>query len=336
MMYGKREVLPITKPYGVAIWQGKIYVCDVRSRGVTVLDLQQHVVKAVGIGGAIEIGKAVDIAILPDGTKYVADTDKHAIVVIDKEDHPVVRFSSKDVDPISVAVYGNELFVVDGTGLVVKVLDRATGRYLRTIGSVGTEEGQFTKPLCVRVDPSGVLFVDDVLTCHVHRFSRDGKFLSMFGQSGNRAGDLVRPKHMSFDSARNLYIVDAAFNNVQVFDDQQKVSGYFGSPGSHPGAMELPAGVYVDQSPEDLAIFQQYVHPAFQADVLVLVTNQFGPSKVCVYASGHLKPGKTLADIAPSRAAVASGSATSAPSTQPLFMPATPATPTTGPARSNR
>jgi DNA-binding beta-propeller fold protein YncE len=253
---------------------------------------------------------------------------------LDKDDHPTDRFSSKSVDPISIAVYGNELFVVDFTALVVKVLDRASGRYLRTIGSVGTEEGQFTKPLCVRVDSSGVVFVDDVLTCHVHRFSRDGKFLSMFGRTGNQAGDLVRPKHMAFDNAHNLYIVDAAFNNVQVFDNQQKVSGYFGSAGSHPGAMELPAGVFVDQSPEDVAIFQQYVHPAFQAEMLIVVTNQFGPSKVCVYAGGHLKPGKTVADITLSRAKVAPGTANTNASTQPLFMPENTATPTTRPAES--
>jgi hypothetical protein len=33
----------------------------------------------------------------------------------------------------------------------------------------------------------------------------------------------------------------------------------------------------------------------------VLVTNQFGDNKVAVYALGHLKAGKTVADLAPSR-----------------------------------
>lgn len=331
VMYGQRQVLAIVKPYGVAVASGRIYVCDIRSRGITVLDLNQKVAKVVGVGGSIEIGKAVDIAIAPDGNRYVVDSDKKAIVVLDADDHPVDRFAVKDLNPVSVAVYQNELFVVDFTAMVVKVLDRATGRYLRTIGSVGVEDGQFTKPLCVRVDPKGIVFVDDVLTCRIHRFNRDGTFLSSFGQSGNRPGDFVRPKHFSFDKNGDLYIVDSAFNNVQVFDDKQKIAGYFGSAGNHPGAMELPAGIYVDDDPQDLAIFQQYVHPAFQAERLIVVANQFGSQRVSVYAGGRLKPGKTLADVAPTRAKVSAGTSTTSPSTQPDFMPATSA-----PARTSR
>jgi hypothetical protein len=54
-------------------------------------------------------------------------------------------------------------------------------------------------------------------------------------------------------------------------------------------------------------LFQQFVHPAFQAERLVLVTNQFGDNKVSVYAMGRLKPGKTTADIAASQGVVKLG-----------------------------
>lgn len=327
VMYGRRQVLAIVKPYGVAMWQGKIYVCDIRSKGLTVLDLREHVAKAVGIGGTVEIIKAVDVAVAPDGVKYVVDGTQHAIVVVDQQDHPIERFAFKDFDPISVAVYGSELFTVDYKAARVKVLDRATGRFLRSFGETGDGEGQFTGPIAVRVDPSGVVFVCDTMLSRVECFTREGKFLSAFGRAGNLAGDMVRPKHFSFDKNGWMYLVDAAFNNVQVFDSKQKVVGYFGSVGSHPGSMELPAGIFVDDNPEDLALFRSYVHPAFQAQRLILVTNQFGPQRVSAYAMGELKPGKTPADIAPSRAKVSTGTLepTTAPTTQSvLFMPATP------------
>jgi hypothetical protein len=54
-------------------------------------------------------------------------------------------------------------------------------------------------------------------------------------------------------------------------------------------------------------LFQQYVHPAFEAQRLVLVTNQFGDNKVSVYALGHLKEGKTVADISASQGIVPTG-----------------------------
>jgi hypothetical protein len=120
-----------------------------------------------------------------------------------------------------------------------------------------------------------------------------------------------------------IQVVDAGFYNVQVFDDQGRVVGYFGSPGSHQGAMDLPAGLDVHE--EDLDLFEKYVHPAFEAERLVLVTNQFGNQKVNVYAIGHLKPGKTALDVAPGRANVTLGTTTQ-PVRDPLATPRRPST----------
>jgi hypothetical protein len=69
--------------------------------------------------------------------------------------------------------------------------------------------------------------------------------------------------------------------------------------------MYLPAGVCVHEG--DLELFKDKIHPAFQAERLVLVTNQFGPNKVSVYAMGHLRPGKTVQDIASSQGLIPAG-----------------------------
>ena len=81
----------------------------------------------------------------------------------------------------------------------------------------------------------------------------------------------------------------------QVFDGKGKIVGFFGLKGTYPGSMDLPAGLCIVDS--DLDLFQQYLHPAFDAKQLVVVSNQFGPSKISVYAVGQLKPGKTVADV---------------------------------------
>jgi hypothetical protein len=67
--------------------------------------------------------------------------------------------------------------------------------------------------------------------------------------------------------------------------------------------MSLPAGI--DVHGDDLELFEPDIHPAFEAQRLVLVTNQFGLNKVSVYALGRLREGRTIADIAPFAAAVA-------------------------------
>jgi hypothetical protein len=90
-----------------------------------------------------------------------------------------------------------------------------------------------------------------------------------------------------------------------MFDEEGQVLMYFGSAGAHDGAMSLPAGITVHDG--DLELFEPYIHPAFEARRLLVVTNQFGLHKVAVYAMGNLKPGRTMADIAPEAASIATG-----------------------------
>jgi hypothetical protein len=74
-----------------------------------------------------------------------------------------------------------------------------------------------------------------------------------------------------------------------MFDKEGRLLMDFGGTGTHPGSMDLPAGICVHEG--DLDLFQQYVHPAFEAERLVIVTNQFGKNKVAVYAFGHEREG---------------------------------------------
>ena len=50
LIYGKetQQVLPLNKPYGVEMCNGKIYVCDLRNGSVTMLDLEGHRVLVAG------------------------------------------------------------------------------------------------------------------------------------------------------------------------------------------------------------------------------------------------------------------------------------------------
>lgn len=299
----KQAAVPINKPYGVAIWNGRIYVTDVRGQGVMVLDFVKHQARIMGGSGAGAVQKAVDIAIATDGTKYVCDPNRGSLMVFDKDDRFVDSMHLNDCSPIGVAVHGNEIYVCDFKQYNIRVIDRATGQQLRTIGKQGGEDGQFIRPLGITCDPQGNIIVGDIIRQRMQKFSPDGKLLLAFGQGGNRPGDFDKPKHLKVASDGITYVVDAAFNNVQLFDEQGKALMYFGGPGVHPGAMNLPAGLAISEA--DVPVFESYIHPAFQAERIIVVTNQFGEpnGRVAVYAMGHLKEGKTLADISTNRQA---------------------------------
>lgn len=320
MVYGSesRAAYAINKPYGVRMWNGCIYVCDVRSKGIMVLDLKKRQSRIMGATGATSITKAVDLAIAPDGTKYVVDAGQNAILVYSPDERFVSTFVLPDASPVGIAVFGDLLYVTDFKNANVKVLDRKSGRELRTIGQRGGDDGQFIAPLGVAVDRQGDIYVSDTFRARIQKFSPDGKFLLGFGQAGNRPGDFIRPKYLAVGSDGHLHVVDASLNNVQVFDPEDKFVGYYGASGRHPGAMDLPAGLDVHET--DLELFASYVHPAFEVERVILVANQFGNQKISVYAMGHLKPGKTVADIAGARAKVETGLT---PATRPTAQPAT-------------
>jgi hypothetical protein len=82
---------------------------------------------------------------------------------------------------------------------------------------------------------------------------------------------------------------------------------FFGGNGDYPGAMMLPAGITVHDG--DLDLFAGKIPSSFQAQRLILVTNQFG-DRVSVYALGHLKPGHTVDELAASKGYVGAGTTT--------------------------
>jgi hypothetical protein len=315
LIYGEeRRVLPINKPYGIEMRDGKIYVCDTRNAGVIILDLRKQQARLMGTSGMGRMSSPTDVAIAPDGLIYVSDAARGAIFVFNADERHVASFGWPDFRPTGIAVYGDELYACDFVSQQVQVLDRRTGERLRAIGEKGDQDGQFVRPLGIDVDEDGNLYVTDVIRCRVQKFSAYGDLLGAFGGIGDVLGAFVRPKHLAVDRDGIIYVVDAGFANVQMFDQEDRLLMFFGTAGTHPGAMYLPAGVCAHEG--DLDLFGDYVHPAFDARRLVLVTNQFGPNKVAVYAIGELREGFTVQDIATSRAAIESGLADEESTTQ--------------------
>jgi hypothetical protein len=309
LVYGteQNQTLGVAKPYGVALWNGRIYLTDVRGTGVIVLDVKKQETRIMGATGAGAVTKAVDVVVADDGLKYVVDPVRASVFVYDANERFVREMKLANTSPVSAAVHGDVLYVADFKNRDVKVIDRRTGQLRGMIGGGGGEDGKFIGPLKVATDRAGNVFVTDTVKCRVQKFTPDGKFVAGYGTTGNVPGAFTRPKHIAVASDGVQYVVDASFNNVQLFDEEGKTLMFFGSDGAHPGAMDLPAGIAISESPEDLALFGKHVHPAFRAERIIVVTNQFGPSKVAVYAMGQLREGKTLVDISNDRTDVAPG-----------------------------
>lgn len=307
IVYGKESSpdTAVNKPYGVEMWNGRIYTCDIRGGGVMVFDLIKKQTRVMGTTGRETLVRPTDVAVAEDGTKYVADIGRNLVFVFDASERFVTTYGMKDFQPAGVAVFGDRLYVTNFVKQRIEILNRFDGSPIGSIGERGDEDGKFVKPLGVEVDRAGNVYVTDVIRCKLQKFSPDGEFLLSFGTITNNIGSLVRPKHVAVDPEGLIYLVDAYFHNVQVFSPEGFILTFFGAVGVHPGSMYLPAGLTIHRG--DLELFRQYIHPGFDAEYLILVTNQFTENKVAVYAFGTLKPGVTVEAIRASQADIKLG-----------------------------
>ncbi len=282
----------IVRPYGIAARDGVIYVCDPGANDLVCLDLRSGDYRTLGRGGLGNLRKPVNVAVDEAGYKFVADTVRRQVVVFGPQDTYVEAFSLPGGGrPVDVAVRGAELYVLDNdkTPQVV-VMERASGKVLRTFGSFGPEEGQFNLPTGIAVGPEGNIYISDTMNFRIQKLTKDGKFVWAKGEAGRRIGQFARPKGISVGPDGTVYVVDAATQLVQMFDKDGRILMHLGGPGNTGGALDLPASVAVDAT--SISDLQEYVYQDFAVSYVVLVTSQFGVRRVNVYAFGSFPDGK--------------------------------------------
>jgi DNA-binding beta-propeller fold protein YncE len=282
---GENQDVRVNKPYGLDVFDGKVYVCDTNST-VVVFDFKSKTFGPLkGAVGAGLLRQPTNINITADGTKFVSDPVRRQVVVFDRFDAYVRAYgdaaSWRPVDAFPVA---DRLYVVDTAAAVVRIVDRASGQTLATIGDKGDPSERLSRPTNVTADRAGDIYVTDLDRFQVVRFDANGTFKRTFGKAGDNRGHFARPKGIAVDRAGRLYAVDAAFNNVQIFDRDGRFLMFFGESGEAPGGLLLPAKVVIDY--DNLKYFQRYLQPGFQAEYLVFVTSQVGGRRVSVFAFG--------------------------------------------------
>jgi DNA-binding beta-propeller fold protein YncE len=283
----------ITTPYGLALFDGKLYVCDVGKRRVEVLDLMKR-----SFGYMTEdrrLVNPVNICIEEDGTKYVADPTVGAVFVFDAGDTlQAILGKDSQIHPIDLAVRGPHCYVTDFGSNRVVVLDKSTGKEIRRIGEQGDNDTQFKLISDLTFGPDGDLYVTDKLKARIFQFDPSGNLKRTVGRLGDNIDELVRPKGIAVDNANRIWVIDAGVSLspsawstevAKIYDQQGRLLLFFGGPGNEPGNMNLPAKIILDSQHVDL--FRPYAVKGANIEFLVLVSNQYGSNKVSVYGFGE-------------------------------------------------
>ena len=261
----------LSKPWSVAVYQGRVYVTDTVARLVVMFDVPGRNFKLIGSdGGAGQLSKPIGVAVSRvDGTLYVADITARRVVVYDKDGNflRAIGGSHTLIRPTGVAVSpdGLVLWVVDNGGVDTQEhhlfkYDAISGELLKTIGTRGKNEGEFNLPLQAATAPDGTVYVVDGGNFRVQAFNPDGTFKKTFGAIGTRSGQFSRPKGIAVDPDGNIYVMDSSFGNFQIFDPDGKLLLFIGQRSfkGMPANYVLPTGICVDEDGRVYTVDQFY------------------------------------------------------------------------------
>lgn len=280
----------IGKPYGVAISDGKIYVCDVGRVRISIIDLEKHTFEPMTRDRRLRSPQNIFI---DQGNKYVADPVAGLVFVFDEENElRALLGKESEISPTDVYVWNDRCYVTDRNSNQVVVIDKNTGEEITRIGAQGDKDGQFKFISDMTIDAKGHVFVTDKVMARITEFNSDGIFQRSIGQLGDNINELVRPKGIAIDNDDRIWVVDASTEVCKIYNQQEKLLLFFGGSGNAPGNMYLPAKVIIDY--DNVDYFTQYAVEGAKLDFIVIVTNQFGANKVSVYGFGDYPESKLL------------------------------------------
>ena len=284
---GDREGRELAKPYGVAIHDGQLLVCDTKLGIVAVFDLVAETLEILGEGPNGQLGKPINITVDDDGTRYVVDSELNRVMVYDADNRYVRAIGDPEAwAPTDVAILGKRLYVTDKKKGQIVLVEKMTGEELRRFDQPSEGEDNLYLPTNLALGVDGSVYVTETGGFRVLKFDDRGERVQTFGSLGKMRGQFVRPKGVAVDREGRVYVVDASTEVVQIFNADAKLMLFFGGAGNHPGGLNIPAKVVIDY--DNIDLFADRVAPGFKIEYLVIVTSQFGLNKVNVF--GFLEP----------------------------------------------
>ncbi|OGO32167.1 MAG: hypothetical protein A2Z16_02270 [Chloroflexi bacterium RBG_16_54_18] len=173
--------------------------------------------RIIGINGTEpgQFQRQRDLALGPDGSLYVADSENH-------------RIQHLSPDGEVLQVWGQFGDITQGQA----------------------PAGSFNQPWGIAVAPDGSVYVTDTWNHRLQKFTPDGEFISMWGYFGQAETPQAfwGPRDVAVDSNGRVFITDTGNKRVVVFDGQGNFLTEFGTTGSNLGEFDEPVGIAIDQA----------------------------------------------------------------------------------------
>ncbi len=121
------------------------------------------------------------------------------------------------------------------------------GTLRRTVGSLGSGNGQFNKPAGIATDASGDVWVADSGNNRIQELSSTGTYIRQAGRSGTGNGEFKTPHGIIADSSGHVWVADTGNNRVQELSSEAAYITQYGSIGTGNGQFKSPHSIAIDK-----------------------------------------------------------------------------------------
>jgi len=194
--------------------QDRVYVLTRGTPPVVIFDRDGNALTAWGEG---QFKGPHGIHVGPDGSVYVADTVRHAVMKFDFEGKLLQVLGNID-KPSSTGFTGFVMPEHYNNGRSYYARMAKLRDFFKTKTRIG---GPFNAPCSVFVTPEGEIYVADGYgNVRIHRFSADGTLLLSWGQIGDGPGEFLCPHSVWVDKRGQVWVGDRENYRVQIFDTE--------------------------------------------------------------------------------------------------------------------
>jgi sugar lactone lactonase YvrE len=173
-----------------------------------------------------------------------------------EQDQPELRM------PFSLIARADGQFVVmnylDEAGHSRVSLYDAAGKLVQVQAEFdfGTQDQALDTPSNIAEDADKNLYVVDLGTSSIKKFSPQGQWSGTFGREGEGHEEMMNPRDLAVDAQGNIYIADSGNNRILKWDqtgrcllvmgfEAETTEGYL-EPGEEPGQLDEPLSLSVD------------------------------------------------------------------------------------------
>ncbi|MFQ5615719.1 MAG: glycosyltransferase family 39 protein [Anaerolineales bacterium] len=209
-MYIRKDVAASLWNYGVAASPEELVADPYEGKGIP---LAPDFSFGVSGGEPGQFNHPRGLAVAPDGSIYVADSENH-------------RIQHLAPDGGVLHVWGSFADILQGEA----------------------PPGAFNKPWDVAVGPDGSVYVVDTWNHRIQKFTAGGEFIRMWGYSGRAEAPEAfwGPRGIIADENGFVYVTDTGNKRIVIFDEDGNFVSELGSVGFAPGQFDEPVGLALD------------------------------------------------------------------------------------------